>query len=332
MGFTLVPDGEAIAAAFHSLHVFEARGFTIMDGGVIVHRDAAAGAGYSIAIASSVNAACNALVGDLYTDDEVAWTEERKCTPPYALLHFGPTREHQATQAYAKRQGNEILTYDAFPAAKAELRTLEAATLPPIEMALACAFNSRGNAVAFVPIARTVYGLTSNGITIHDMRLTGSAHGRVSTPLPTADLQMALRAAGGLAALLDQRVARFFQLGAHDNDDLKKFLYFFLAVEIEVHRTFGNLPKAQHVARGVSAESRVAVSIARLIENRDNWTNLADRFVWCVASVWTHLADDDVDEFKRLKGVRDGIAHGRIARPEHADVAAVERLAQRLYA
>lgn len=248
------------------------------------------------------------------------------------MLHFGPTSEHQATQAYAKWHGSEILTYDALPAAKAELRTLEAASLPSIEMALACTFNARGNAVAFVPIARTVYGLTSIGTTVHDMRLTGSAHVRVSTPLATGELQTALLAAGRLAALLDQRVARFFQLGAHDNDDLKKFLYYFLALEIEVHRTFGSLPKAQHLACSVSAESRVGVSIARLLENRDNWTNLADRFVWCVASVWTHLADDDVDEFKRLKYVRDGIAHGRIARPERADVQAVERLVQRLHA
>jgi hypothetical protein len=47
--------------------------------------------------------------------------------------------------------------------------------------------------------------------------------------------------------------------------------------------------------------------------------------------VWTHLADADVDEFKRLKDVRDGIAHGRIASPEHADVVGVVRLVQKLH-
>lgn len=134
-----------------------------------------------------------------------------------------------------------------------------------------------------------------------------------------------------MAASLDPRVARFFQLGLRDQDDLKQFLYYFLAIEIEVHRVFGTVPLAQHVTNGAALDPRVSKSLALLLQNRDNWTNLADRFVWCVASVWKHLSDNDIEEFKKLKKVRDGIAHGDIMTPDHATVIGAQRLAKKIH-
>jgi len=331
IGFTLMPEGEHLSAAFHSLHVFEARGFTVQDGVPVSVRCNACSNDCDVAIGPSVNAACEMLVGDGFTDDEKAWANKRKSVPPYAVVHFGPTREHMVTGAHWKRHEGDIITYDAFPAAKAELSELEAATLPSIEMALDCAFAERGNATTFVPIARTVYGVTPDGTTVHDLHMTGTAELRVSSPLTTSVLEAGLTDFARLASSVDPRVARFFQLGARDKDDLKRFLYFFLAVEIEVHRTFRRVSRAEHLRHVVAAGARAGRSVAQLLETRDNWRNLADRFVWCVVSVWTGFSDDDVDEFKRLKSVRDGIAHGRIPRPQRSDVLAIQRLAQRIH-
>ena len=106
-----------------------------------------------------------------------------------------------------------------------------------------------------------------------------------------------------------------------------------MAVEIEVHRVFRRVPRAQHITNGLVPIPRAMASLVRLLETRDeNWTNLADRFVWCVVSAWSHLTDADIEEFKRLKKVRDGIAHGDIATPDPASVQAIERLARKLHA
>jgi hypothetical protein len=135
-----------------------------------------------------------------------------------------------------------------------------------------------------------------------------------------------------MAPLIDPRVSRFYQLASRDDDDLKRFLYFFLAIEIEVHRVFKATPRSKHIENAATLAHRVADSLARLLESRDeNWNSLADRFIWCVVSTWGHLTDRDVTEFKRLKKLRDSIAHGEVSTVPKAAVIAAENLSRRIH-
>ena len=185
--------------------------------------------------------------------------------------------------------------------------------------------------VQFKPIDRTVYGITPNNITVNDIRITGSGVGSTSKPFTTEEIDSGIKSVAKIAGSLDLRVSRFFQLGLRDPDDLKKFLYYFLAIEIEVHRVFRTVSAAQQLQNGANLDARVSTSLAGLFESRNNWTNLADRFIWCVVSVWKNLTDNDIKEFKRLKKIRDGIAHGDISSPDRAAVIAVQCLAKKLH-
>ena len=247
------------------------------------------------------------------------------------MIHFGPTSSHSATKGYAKVDGNTIVTYDSFTTARDELRELEAKALPSIEMALACAFSIPPNTVRFMFVDRTSFGVTPENQTVHDIVVTGNAEGFVSSPLTGDEINSGIQQVMKLANLVDPRVSQFFQLGLRDKDNLKRFLYYFLAIEIDVHKCFRKTPAGQHVANGATFDTRVSSSLAKLIEVRDNWTGLADRFIWCVVSAWKHLCDDDIAEFKRLKKVRDDIAHGNISTPAQSDVAAVEKLARKIH-
>lgn len=331
MGFTPIPPGVTIEAAFHSLHVFEVRGFTMKEGGVVSMKSSASGTDYTLAVGGSVNEICSTLVGGKYAEDEGTWAKEHKCTSPYAVVHFGPTSLHVVTKGHAKNEGGEIITYCTFGAARDELRKLETKTLPSIEMAMACAFSSETRNVQFKPVDRTVFGITPGNVTVHDLQITGSVDAYASTPFTSAEIESGVKSAVSLAGSVDPRVSQFFQLGLRDGDALKQFLYYFLAIEIEVHRIFRTIPPATHVKNGATLDARISTSLARLIESRDNWTNLADRFVWCVVSVWKHLSDGDVVVFKQLKKVRDGIAHGDIASPDAASVVAVQKLAKKIH-
>ena len=62
----------------------------------------------------------------------------------------------------------------------------------------------------------------------------------------------------------------------------------------------------------------------------ERWKSLQERFVWCALTVWTHLTDDDVDTFAKVKKMRDQIAHGEIASPSAEAVKLVERVAAKL--
>src|SRR5690606_5107925 len=116
---------------------------------------------------------------------------------------------------------------------------------------------------------------------------------------------------------LHHRAAAYFALGTEEGDQLKKFLYFFLSLEVETHAVFGRIDHGATVRSKVLGEGTNAPrhTVAALTRDISKWDNLFDRFVWCATCVWTHLADDDIAMFKNLKNARDAIAHGRASAP-----------------
>jgi hypothetical protein len=112
---------------------------------------------------------------------------------------------------------------------------------------------------------------------------------------------------------------------------LKKFLYFFLSLEIETHAVFGKINHEAKTQSILSRDVRIPSATRSLLKTQvESLTNLFDRFAWCAACVWTDLSDDDVDQFKRLKGARDAIAHGRESEPPNGFARSAERLAHRI--
>jgi hypothetical protein len=331
MGLRSLSPSRPLAAMYHSLHVYEVQGFTLEAPSLEPISGAVAGLVYTLSVGSSLNAICLSLVQDDYTNSEEEWQKERRCTPPYLVVHLGPTAQHESIVSHAKEEGREITTYDSFPAAKAELKVVEDKILPPLLSALTCTFSSNASAVRFLPIDRAVFGITPDGRTVHDFRLLGSASGSVSSKLEAAQIERRLASGVNIASAMNPKVARFFQLALDEDDPLKKFLYFFLAIEIETHATFKKIDHATNLSVLITAPDRVAVSTQDFFDGqRQRWTNLGDRFVWCVLCVWTHLCDADVEEFRRLKRIRDDIAHGSIATPPNSAVAGAGKLAGKL--
>ena len=286
---------------------------------------------YTLSVGSSVNAVCRRLVQDDYADSEEEWQKAHKCTPPYLIVHLGPTTKHESTGSRAKEEGRTITTYDSFPAARADLKAVGDKVLPPLLSALACSFSFNDHPVRILPADRTVFGITPDNRIVLDLRLLVSASAYVSSKLEPTQIEGRLAAGVSIASAMNSKVARFFQLALDEDEPLKKFLYFFLAIEIETHATFAKIDHAANLSVLIVAPDRVAASTQDFFDGqRQRWTNLRDRFVWCVLFVWTHLCDADVEEFRRIKKIRDGIAHGSIATPPHSAVAGAEKLAAKL--
>lgn len=331
MGLRPLSPGHTLAVVFHSLHVYEVRGFSLEAPSLEPISGTVEGFTYTLSVGSSVNAVCRRLVQDDYADSEEEWQKEHKCTPPYLIVHFGPTTKYESIGSHAKEEGRTITTYDSFPAARADLKAVGDKVLPPLLSALACSFSFNDQPVRFLPIDRTVFGITPDSRTVLDFRLLVSASAYVSSKLEPTQIEGRLAAGVNIASAMNQKVARFFQLALDEDDPLKKFLYFFLAIEIETHATFAKIDHAANLSVLIAAPDRVAVSTQDFFDGqRQRWTNLRDRFVWCVLCVWTHLCDADVEEFRRLKKIRDDIAHGSIATPPHSAVAGAEKLAAKL--
>lgn len=331
MGFSPLPTGQAISGVFNALHAYEIRGFIAETEAISPISGIVAGCSYSLSVGSSINAICRQLVQDDFADSEEEWQTEHKCTPPYLIVHLGPTGEHQISGSHVKEENRVITTYDGFQTAREELAEVGERVLPSLLSALSCRFSSHNQPVRFIPIDRAFFGVTSDSRIILDFRMVGNMSAYVSSKLDTAQLEDRLSAGISLASSMNRKVARFFQLALDETDPVKKFLYFFLAIEIETHATFSRIDHADNFSRFISAPTRVASSILDFFDGqRHKWTNLREKFVWCVLCAWTHLSDSDVEEFKRLKKVRDDIAHGTISTPPGSAVIAAEILAAKL--
>jgi hypothetical protein len=332
MGFNRIPVDGAVSAAFHALHVFSVQGFTVSGEQVVVKDGRAAGVDYRIGCGASVNAVCRSLLGHQFTEDEAEWARDRRANAPYLVVHLGLTAIHTSTQGFVKNEGGDIISYDMFGQAREDLHRLEARVLPPVEMALSVAFVGVAPPIRIFPSDVARFGLTAEGVTVHDFRMTGSATAYVSRPIDVTQLESHLNRVAELSARVNKRVATFFRLGRRDDDELKRFLYFFLAMEVETHRVFKSVSRKDHLRNVATYDARIGAAAEQLLQHKaDNWVNLADLFVWCVASVWRHLDLDDVREFQRLKKIRDDIAHGNIAQPPTGSAAAAEALATKLH-
>lgn len=332
MGFKEVVDEGAIQARFTSITVFEARGITVAEGLAETTTGQAAGLEYRVAIGASVNAACRALVADDFVESEEVWRKEVKSNGPFALVAVGPTAMVSCTAGRSMRAPyGTIVTYDCFPHVREELKSMEKRVLPPVVSALTCAFNAPDRYVHFRRLARASAGITPELVTVQDMRVEIRAEGYGSRAVDADTLSAALRAVSERASRLNKRAAGFFALGVGEVDQLKKFLYFFLSLEIETHAVFGRIKHGAFLESAIAERQSARTAAIALLERQiSGLRNLLDRFAWCTASSWPQLSDEDVETFKRLKDARDAIAHGLASEPPQGFARSAELLAHKV--
>lgn len=332
MGFKELVATGSIEASFTSVTVYEARGITVAEGVAEAVQAKAAGAEYRVAISASVNLACQALVGDDFAESEEAWRKEVKSNGPFTLIAVGPTEffSCSAGRSMSAPDGS-LVTYDCFPQAREALRAIERRVLPLVVSAITCSLNQPDRFFLLKKLGRGSAGRTPELTTIQDIRMEFRAEAYVSRPAEQAELSERLQAVTQRASRLNQKAAGFFALGVGEDDQLKKFLYFFLSLEIETHAVFGHIHHRDTVEKAVAPNAGVRPALAGLLERQvSSLTNLLDRFVWCASSTWTNLAEGDVATFRSLKEARDAIAHGRASEPPPAFARSAELLAHKI--
>jgi hypothetical protein len=334
MGFRELLARGSLAASFMSVTVFEARGVTFPEGFADARQGRVAGASYRIALSKSVNAGCQCLIGDDFAESEAEWLKEVKASGPFALVAVGPTNfiECESGRMMRMPDGN-ITTYDSFPRLRDTLRSLEDRVLPPVVSTLTLALNEPDRYVALRKVARASAGRTSAGVTVHDIRVDMRAELTVSRAISDTRAVEILDVSIGRAPTLHQRAARYFALGTAEDDQLKKFLFFFLSLEVETHAVFGRIDHARKLRGNLLRDGARAPrpsAIELITRDVSKWDNLFDRFVWCATCVWCGLADDDIRLFKDLKSTRDAIAHGRASEPPAGFARQAELLAHKV--
>jgi hypothetical protein len=334
MGFRdLIAKGE-LSGSFMSVTVYEARGITLPEGFASGRQARVAGTSYRVALSKTINAGCKSLIGDDYADSEEEVQKELKSTGPFVLIAVGPTEfvECDAGRMMRTPDGS-ITTFDSFSAVRGVLKGLEDRVLPQVVSTLTLALNEADRYVTLRKLGRASAARTPDGTTLHDMRIEMHAEGWVARSLLEGPAIQVLDELVARAPTLNPRAARYFALGTAEKDELKKFLFFFLSLEVETHAIFGKTDHAGKVQAQVGGSGTVAPRRSTLdLIARDiaEWDNLFDRFVWCANCSWPKVDEEDIKLFKELKKARDAIAHGRSTEPPTGFARKAEVLAHKV--
>jgi len=155
----------------------------------------------TVAIAQSVNEAYKLLVGDVFFDEE-KWLSEKKANPPFLLIYFKESGSRELKGGYRQEKDGSIYTYDAFPEGKKEIREWEEISLPGIVTSLTVNLSTLDRQIKLVPVERSIFGFTSEGTMLFDLKVTGSASAFVSSPKSIEQINMSLGNSKGLLPVL----------------------------------------------------------------------------------------------------------------------------------
>ncbi len=330
-GFSKLSDNECVSGRFHALHIYEVVG-AILDVSALAPVSASIDdIHYQVSIGSDINEISRNLAGYDLVENQNAWQREHNCAPPYLIVHLGATKVHNAFGCYVKEQGKEIITQNRFAAAKEELKEQGKTVLPRLLSAFSAIFSTAKCPISFKHVDHEVFGKTDDGKCIYDLRFLFSGAATISSSIKAEDLQSRISQSIDLIGKMNMKSARFYHLGLGEDDSLKKFLFFFLAIEIQTHSVFKNIAHEDGLSALLTPPKRAINSTKALFKVRNDYMkSLHDRFVWCVLCVWKDLTDLDVETFTELRRVRDDIAHGSISIPPKGAVANVQDLATKL--
>lgn len=312
MGFSEYPETDELEISFGILKAYSLRGIVFQnDCETKQSKMISFGNNCAAVISQSINEACKLLTGDVFADDEEKWLAENKALPPFLLIYFWESMPRTLRGGYRQEKDGHIYTYDAFPEGKVEIRTWESDVELRIITALTVHLSTLERQIEIVPVARSIFGTTKAGITLFDIKMTGSASAYVSTPKSVENIANSLNNAEQLFCELTKDSSRHFYAALNEKDRLKKFLGYFLFIERYTHRTFKTLGYEESAMNLFIIDQRIEKSANSFFSNVfSEARNLTQRFHWCAMTTWKQLNDEDVDIFLELKKMRDRLAHG----------------------
>lgn len=314
MGFTEYPKTDELEISFAIIKAYSLRGMVFeKDCEIKQSKVASFGVNGTAVISQSINKASQLLTGHVVADDEGKWLSDNKASPPFLLLYFRESKPYKLRGGYRQEKEGNIYTYDTFPDGKVEIRNWENDVEFKIVTALTVHLSTLERPVEIVPVSRSIFGITSEGKILFDLKVTGSATAYVSSPKSTDSMAESLEKAEQRFGTKDysKDSIRHFYAALNQKDRLKQFLGYFMFIERLTHRTYKSLSYERDAKNLVRILDRIEKTSSDFFSKVFSESkNLAHRFYWCAMTSWDQLDDQDVSDFVSLKKARDRLAHG----------------------
>ncbi len=332
MGYSEYPESDSLEIHFGIILSYSLRGIVFeKDSQLKQSKVVNFGENCTVVISQSINEASKLLTNDIFTDDEEKWLADKNTTPPFLLIYFKESTPKLLKGGYRQEKDGYISTYDAFPEGKAEIKNWEKEAVPSIITSLAVNLSTLDRQVELIPIDRTVFGLTKTGVTVFDIKFSGSANAYVSITKKTEEIDSSLDKSQKLFSALTKDTCSHFYAALNETDRLKKYLGYFFFIERLTHSTYKALSFSDSALGVFNIPSRIDSSMKDFFENVFTESkNLSQRFHWCAMLAWDSVDELDVACFLELKKIRDRLSHGEHIEEPTLPVEKAKTLAMKL--
>lgn len=228
------------------------------------------------------------------------------------LLFVGNGEIDVSASEPALQREDYILKFDAFD--KETIRKQFVHQHRSMQLALALESKSR---VRFDQVATGVYCTNADGHTVHSVSILLNAEATVSSAMEknSADAIARRFALLNKSSQLESTVRLFADMATYGREPFRVFISGWTAFEILIKKTFKDYEKKFFGDVQISHQRNLADQfLSRVRESMVKSISVIDQFL-VVSSVLlpaqdSDIAENDLSVFKRIKKVRDDIAHG----------------------
>jgi len=326
IGYSLLDESESIEGIFFALHLYSVRGLTAPSEAIISSHIQDEG-GVRFGIGPDCSELASLLTGLSLGEDNEQWKEVKSTKRPFLMLQIGPSKCYSALCGHYKRfDGQIIYEPKMFECAHREIKTKVEKLTSKALSAISCSISPSQD--LYLDHLRTYhFGKTESGEVLVQCPQAYVAIESV-IGMGSDQLQRALDKAISHTASISSRSGYLLGLGLTERDVVKRFLFFFLAIETEINRVFKSVPSSAFAEVFRSPLDPPTSNLVHEVVTGRNNNDLRVKFLWCMMTVLPHLSSEDLAAFKELKKIRDDIAHGSFqGLPEQGDAEKAYRLA-----
>ena len=328
MGFSQIPNDVKIEAKFRLVKVYSVEGIFLNKLESNSIEDLCCnGEDFSFGFGNSLNEIYQYIFNEDLVEDERKWIEENNAKPPFLIINVALNQFSVYESDYWKKDNNSIATWNGFSEAKKLLRIKGEKVIPQIIASLTVHFSLLHQPIRFKSILTEICGKTKLGENIVDILIEASMIFSNFTTVSSDQIKPKIHDSLNLYSQFDSKVSFFLYSAIQEKDRLKQFLFFFFAIEIYTHQTFKRIDFRNYVNNINQIPDRIRISGEQFfLELQEESRTLSQRFHWCAILIWVGIDDNDIENFKSIKKIRDKIAHGEIISEPMLPIDMIERL------
>lgn len=329
MGYARLETPGDFSATFFVLHLYSVRGFMSPHDPMVFSSEIQQGVFATIGFGGQYNELSRLVTGDDLTDDESQFPALASHSS-LLMIQLGPSSAQDAVPGYYKKSDGKILFEEKmFERAIAEIKAISAQILPPIIRSISIQI-APSHDLYFNEIRKITYGRTSRGeIAIRAPRASASMESIAG--LSKESLEVALSLAISQLNPAESMESYWFALGLKEVDCVKRFLFFYLAIEAAVNKAFDVVwPRflSGQLGRSIDAED---LCVLNQLAKEKGRNNIVMKFHIARSVLPSNLPEAETEAFREIHRARVDLAHGKVKElPSQETATAAFRLASRV--